>query len=105
MLIAEPHGTGSGESGKLDDARIAHVEFENGAVLTGTEFAKNAGWAECGHGKRVVNDAAISSEKKLGRMESKRFSSRRATIEWWFLNGTRSGSCRNLGCWSEPVRE
>jgi hypothetical protein len=50
MLIAKPHGAGSSESGELDDARITKVELQDGAVLTGAEFAEDAGGTECGHG-------------------------------------------------------
>jgi hypothetical protein len=50
MLIAKPHGAGSSESGELDNARIAKVELQDGAVLTGAEFAEDAGGTECGHG-------------------------------------------------------
>jgi hypothetical protein len=46
MLIAKPHGTGSGQPGELDDAWIAEVELQDGAVLTGAEFAEDTGGAE-----------------------------------------------------------
>jgi hypothetical protein len=52
VFVAKPHGTGSGEPGELDDAWITEVELQDGAVLTGAEFAENAGWTECGHGDR-----------------------------------------------------
>ena len=46
VLVAQPHGGGPGEAGELDDARINQVEFEDGGILTGTEFAKDSGRAE-----------------------------------------------------------
>jgi hypothetical protein len=42
MLVAKPHGGCSGEACEFDDARVAHVELDDGAVLTGAKFAEDA---------------------------------------------------------------
>jgi hypothetical protein len=46
MLVAQPYGAQSSKTGKLHNAGISHVQLKDGAVLTGAEFAEDAGGAE-----------------------------------------------------------